>query len=220
MELDGLWLFAIRLCCPLSPPLLPGPPYPLRYISSSSSLVFPQLFCRGPPSSSLSLWLRQTISICSSQCLPGHNYLLITSSIGTLPCHFAPAMYLNILLSVVPIISCNQTVKCHVSEPYKRTDLMHASYTLARRLKGTSRSNRRLDISFHFSQDGEILALTATSTPPSHSSSTPRYSNSMLLSSFSWTPSPLYLEQSLSLRSVFAVQSISCGTRYYICYTV
>ena len=56
MGLDGRWLFAIRLCSPLCPPQFPGPPYPPRCISSSSSLVFPPVFCLGRPSSSLSLW--------------------------------------------------------------------------------------------------------------------------------------------------------------------
>ena len=132
---------------------------------------------------------------------------------STPSCHLTPAIYLNILLPVVPIISRNPTVKGHVSEPYNRTGLMHASYNLARCLKGTSRLTKRLDISFHFSQDAEILPLTATSTPPSHSSSSQRYlkvsiysslpsSNSMLLSSLSGTPWPLHLGHTKSLTPV------------------
>ena len=138
--------------------------------------------------------------------MSSRSHLLSTSSLGTLSCHLTPAMYLNILLSVVLIMSRNPTVKGHVSEPYNRTGLMHASYTLARCLKGTPRLTKRLDISFHFNQDAEILPLTATSTPPSHSSSSPRYlkvstssslpsSNSMLLSSL--------LFQIKNLKSVF-----------------
>ena len=90
---------------------------------------------------------------------------------------------------------------------------MHASHTLVWCLKGTPRLTKRLDISFHFSQDAEILPLTATSTQPSHSSSSPRFlkvstssslpsSNSMLSSSLSGTPSPLHLGHTKSLTPV------------------
>ena len=84
MGLNGRWPFAIRLCSPLCPTLFPGPPYPPWCIFSSSSLIFPPVFCPGFPSSLLSLWRYplpsssrgQTISICSSstcsRCLPGH----------------------------------------------------------------------------------------------------------------------------------------------------
>ena len=64
----------------------------------------------------------------------------------------------------------------------------------------------------HFTRGPEVISplryLTSTSTPPLHSSSSPRYlklstsSNSMLLSSLSWTPSPLYLGQTKSLTPV------------------
>ena len=92
--------------------------------------------------------------------ISSRSHLVSTSSLGPPSWHLTPAMYLNILLSFVPIISCNLTVKGHVSEPYNRTGLMHASYTLARCLKGTQRLTKRLDISSHFSQDAKILPLT------------------------------------------------------------
>ena len=103
MGLDGRWLSAIRLCSPLCSPQFPGPPYPPRCISSSSSLVFPPVFCLAPPSSTLSPRCYslpfsshgQTISICSSstcsRCLPGHissapNHLVLCLAIWHQPC--------------------------------------------------------------------------------------------------------------------------------------
>ena len=80
----------------------------------------------------LNLFLLNLLSMSS------RSHLISTSSLGTLSCHLIPAMYLNILLSVVLIISRNPTVKGHVSEPYNRAGLMHASYTLARCLKRNS----------------------------------------------------------------------------------
>ena len=181
--------------------LLPGTSI---FIALLTALSSPLLFTWP---NHLNLFLLNLLSMSS------RSHLLSPSSLGTLSCHLTPAMYLNILLSVVLIISRNPTVKGHVSERYNRTGLMHASYTLARCLKGTPRLTKRLDISFHFNQDAEILPLTATSTPLSHSSSSPRYlkvstssslpsSNSMLLSSLSGTPWPLHLGHTKSLTPV------------------
>ena len=221
--------FCHFLCSTLCP-LFSGPPSPPLCISSSSSLVF----CLGPPFSSLSydailsppLHMAKllNLSLLNLLSISSRSHLVSTSSLGTPSWHLTPAMYLNILLSVVPIISCNPTVKGHVSEPHNRTGLMHASYTLARCLKGTQQLTKRLDISFHFSQDAEILPLTATSTPPSHSNSSPRYlklstssslSPPLTLCSYLLSPGHPHLcpldRQSLSLQSLFSVQSISCG---------
>ena len=147
MGLDGRWLFAIHLCS-LFCPLFSDPLYLPHCISSSSSLVFPPVFCPGPPSSLLSLWRYPlpftwpkllNLFFLNLLLMSSRSHLLRTSSLGTLSCHLTTAIYLNILLSVVLIIFFNPTVKGHVSEPYNRTSLMHASYTLAWCLKGTPR---------------------------------------------------------------------------------
>ena len=116
-----------------------------------------------------SLFLRSLLPISS----PSH--LLRTSSLATRSCHLTPAMELSILLFVVLIIPSDLSVKGHVSEPYIMAGLIHASYTLALCIKGTPRFTRRLEISLHFIQAVSVLPLTAISTPPSQSSSSPRY---------------------------------------------
>ena len=99
---SSIHLFQLFVCLPTG--FLPGTSILITLPMALSSL----LLFTWP--NHLNLFLLNLLSMSS------RSHILSTSSLGTPSSHLTPAMYLNILLSAVPIISCNPTVKGHVSE--------------------------------------------------------------------------------------------------------